>query len=384
MRADSLLKRMVTRWQHRTSEPGSSERGDTLVEVLLAMVILGITSVALLAGFATSIAASAEHRNIASLDASTRIAANEAIADVQQQAQAAEGTPTDPFTCTTPFTPSFGNLTGTFTVTATAAYWTGTTWSTAFSDCSQYQPQQYTMTVTSTSSSNYSTSVTTVVSDPSAPPTPNVGAATQLQWLILPGGGTAGSPIAPQPEVAVEDASGYIVQNDFSSVTLTATPITGTGSLSNTCFGVESYGIVQFSGCSFSGGGTYSITASDGNLTAPQPPVTVTILDAAAGQIGPDRCRVRYREQQGDLGPRHGDPAGRLREPGQRHDGNDGLAQLDLHGCELLHQLHREPGGRLGDHSREPIDGDLLLWGHRGGDTHGDGKRYRLGISHAK
>jgi len=99
MRADSLLKRMVTRWQHRTSEPGSSERGDTLVEVLIAMIILGVASVALLAGFATSIAASAEHRNIASLDASTRIAANEAIADVQQQAQAAEGTPTDPFTC---------------------------------------------------------------------------------------------------------------------------------------------------------------------------------------------------------------------------------------------------------------------------------------------
>ena len=303
MRADSLLKRMVTRWQHRTSEPGSSERGDTLVEVLIAMIILGVASVALLAGFATSIAASAEHRNIASLDASTRIAANEAIADVQQQAQAAEGTPTDPFTCTTPFTPSFGNLTGTFTVTATAAYWTGTTWSNAFSDCSQYQPQQYTMTVTSTSSSSYSTSVTTVVSDPSAPPTPNVGAATQLQWLIQPGGGTAGSPIAPQPEVAVEDASGYIVQNDFSSVTLTATPITGTGSLSNTCFGVESYGIVQFSGCSFSGGGTYSITASDGSLTAPQPPVTVTIASAPAAKLALTGAVSGTASNKATLGP---------------------------------------------------------------------------------
>ena len=66
-----------------------------------------------------------------------------------------------------------------------------------------------------------------------------------------PGGGTAGTPISPQPEVAVEDASNNIVQNDFSSVTLQR-PITGPGSLSGTCFGAESYGIVQFSGCSFS------------------------------------------------------------------------------------------------------------------------------------
>ena len=59
----------------------------------------------------------------------------------------------------------------------------------------------------------------------------------------------AGIPIAPQPEVAVEDSAGNIVQNDFSSVTLQAS---GPGSLSSTCFGVESYGIVQFSGCNLS------------------------------------------------------------------------------------------------------------------------------------
>ena len=72
------------------------EQGDTLVEVLLALVILGIASVALLAGFATSIGASAEHRNLASLDSSTRLAANTAIADIQQQAPATEGSADDP------------------------------------------------------------------------------------------------------------------------------------------------------------------------------------------------------------------------------------------------------------------------------------------------
>jgi type II secretory pathway pseudopilin PulG len=315
MPTTSLFKRVLARWQHRTSETGSSERGDTLVEVLLAMIILGIASVALLAGFATSISASAEHRNVASLDASTRIAANEAIADIQQQAQAAEGTPTDPFTCATPFTPSFGNLTGTFTVAATAAYWTGTSWGSpglnTFSPgpngpgCEQYQPQQYTMVVTSTTSSSYSTSVSTVVSDPSAPPTPNVGTATQLQWLTEPGGGTAGSPIAPQPEVAVEDASGFIVQNDFSSMTLTATPVgSATGSLSNTCFGVESYGIVQFSGCSISAGGNYSIAASDGTLTPPTAgPITVTILNAPPAKLALSGAVSGTASNKATLGP---------------------------------------------------------------------------------
>ena len=305
MRAASIPRRMVARWQHRTGEPDASERGDTLVEVLLAMVILGIASVALLAGFATSIAASAEHRNIASLDASTRIAASEAVGDVQQQAQAAEGTPTDPFTCSSPFTPSFGNLTGTFSVVATAAYWTGSTWSNNFGDCQAYQPQQYTMVVTSTSSTSYSTSVSTVVSDPSAPPTPDVGTATQLEWLIQPGGGTAGSPIAPQPEVAVEDASGYIVQNDFSSVTLTATPVApATGSLSSTCFGAESYGIVQFSGCSISAGGSYSIAASDGTLAPPSAgAVTVTINNAPPAKLALTGAVSGSANNKATLGP---------------------------------------------------------------------------------
>ena len=85
----SFLRRAVAKWQVRSSPSARdrfSEDGDTLVEVLAALVVLGIAAVALLFGFATSITASAEHRNLASLDSSTRIAANEAIADVQQEA----------------------------------------------------------------------------------------------------------------------------------------------------------------------------------------------------------------------------------------------------------------------------------------------------------
>ena len=254
-----IFRRLVAKWQHRTPHTQSSEQGDTLIEVLLAMVILGVASVALLAGFATSIAASAEHRNFASLDASTRVAANEAIADVQQQAQADEDLASNPFACpATPFTPSFSNLTGSFNVTSTVKFWSDTAPAGWGSTCTANLPQQYTLTVTSTSSGSYSTKVTTVISDPSSPGSPSgVGSPAQLQWLIPPGGGTVGTPITPQPEVAVEDSSGNIVQNDFSSVTLEATQTSGsrTGTMSSTCFGVESYGIVQFSGCSLSASG---------------------------------------------------------------------------------------------------------------------------------
>jgi type II secretory pathway pseudopilin PulG len=46
-----------------------SDQGETLVEVLLAVVVIGLTVVALLGGLVTSITASAEHQSISSIDA---------------------------------------------------------------------------------------------------------------------------------------------------------------------------------------------------------------------------------------------------------------------------------------------------------------------------
>ncbi len=44
------------------------EAGDTLIEVLIALAVIGLTAVSLLGGFTTSISASAEHRNLAAED----------------------------------------------------------------------------------------------------------------------------------------------------------------------------------------------------------------------------------------------------------------------------------------------------------------------------
>ena len=111
--------------------------------------------------------------------------------------------------------------------------------------------------------------VTTVVSDPAAPALPgSAGAAYQLAWLQQPQatGNFADTPFTPQPEVAIEDKTGDIVSSDFSSVTLSIMSAPAGGSISNTCSGVDAYGIVQFSDCSVNLAGSYQIQAVDPGL----------------------------------------------------------------------------------------------------------------------
>ena len=259
----SALKRWLV--SHHPSMRGYSEEGDTLVEVLLALIVLSIAGLALLVGFATAITASSEHRNLASEDSSDRVAANTALADIQQEAQQFANQANDPFSCPDTFTPTFSNLTGHFQVTVPAPnYWNATTsqWQ---SGCIAHAAQQYTLTIASTSGS-FQTVETTVVSDPGAPLPPNGnGIPYQLVWVQQPTGGSAYAPVSPQPEVAVEDISGDIVTSDFSSVTLNLMSGPTGGTISNTCSGVESYGIVQFSDCSMSTAGSYEIQAVDSN-----------------------------------------------------------------------------------------------------------------------
>ena len=294
-RTVAWLQHAFERWLIDRRDPRvqiSFERGDTLVEVLLALAVLGIAGLALLTAFATSITASADHRNLASLDSSERIAANRAIADIQQEAQQYADQASDPFSCPDTFTPTFSNVTGLFQVTYTMGWWNGSSFQTGTSNCISDAPQQYTLTVSSSSNSSFSSQVTTVITDPGAPSCPNypncAGVSSQLQWVPptgAGGSGTAYSPVTPQPEVAVEDAGGDIVSSDFSSVTLQVVSGPAGGTISNTCSGVESYGIVQFSDCSMSAAGTYSIRAVDGSLT-PTTPASFTISPATATKIG--------------------------------------------------------------------------------------------------
>ena len=286
----------------------SSEAGDTLVEVLLSLVILGIAAMALVTGFAVAITSSANHRSLTTLDASVRGATDAAIAQVQQNQALAFGTCPNTYTSTT-FLQNQHPLGNSFTITgATVQYWSTTTQ--AFSSnlttnpCTNYGPQQWTLTV---SNGKYTTTTSTVIYDPAVPLNTNpIGQAAKLVWLQSPTTGVVNSPLSPQPEIAVEDASGDIISNDFSSVTLT---ISGPGSLSSTCSGVESYGVVPFGDCSVNvAGGPYQLSASDSNIGSPPTafpaPNTFSVSPAPAAKlVFKTSALTAYASSNATLGP---------------------------------------------------------------------------------
>ena len=76
--------------RHRRQPVGAtgrvrSEAGDTLIEVLISIAILGITIAALLGALVTTITSASEHRSLASLDTVLRSYAEQLKYDVQLQ-----------------------------------------------------------------------------------------------------------------------------------------------------------------------------------------------------------------------------------------------------------------------------------------------------------
>jgi type II secretory pathway pseudopilin PulG len=252
-----------------------SEAGDTLVEVLLAIVVLGLTSVALLTAFGTMISSSAEYRGLATMDTVLRSASEQAISQVGQQsalfASCGSAGPSGPGQV------NFSLPAGYTAVVSSVQYWNASatppafnppsTWSgTSFSPCIPNAPALLTITVTA-ASSGASSSIRSVVDEQQGRSVTGAGAATQLVFLTEPGNGTAGSNLSPQPAVAVEDANGNIVYSDLSDVQLTISGGPSGATLSDTCTGSEFYGVVTFSDCSVNTAGTgYSLTATDGAL----------------------------------------------------------------------------------------------------------------------
>lgn len=70
---------------HKRRGRRKNEVGDTLIEILLAMLVIGIGATALLAGFGTAIGASAEHRSLATIDTVLKSFAETTKFQVQEQ-----------------------------------------------------------------------------------------------------------------------------------------------------------------------------------------------------------------------------------------------------------------------------------------------------------
>ena len=242
------------------------EAGDTLIEILIAIVILGIASVALLVAFAASISASAVHRSIATFDTVLRSATQQAISQIQQQP--------DPLYVSCAYTSTYQtgpnqvvfSLPPTYSASVSQVqYWNGTTFTTNHAQCIANSPQWITIVVKNNVTGQQFPS-NFIVDDPYAPPVPVGGPAYQLVFVQQPSGADAGTAFGTQPAIAIEDASGNVVTTDLSPVTLTITTGTGTSGavLSQYCTGVENSGVVTFSGCSINLAGlNYQLTATD-------------------------------------------------------------------------------------------------------------------------
>ena len=186
--------------QNSTRRRRDSDRGDTLVEVLIALVILGLAAVALLVAFATSMSASAEHRNIATY--------NEVLSTASQAVISAYQTTPSLFQCPVtypnPTLPSpYSADTVTFgTGASVVQYWNGGAFQPG---CLANVPEKITIGVTGIPSRYTNTFVVTLLSSSSA--TANTGTATSIAFSQAPaptGGATSGVPLTNLSEPIIE------------------------------------------------------------------------------------------------------------------------------------------------------------------------------------
>ncbi len=257
-----------------SDRPGRSEAGDTLIEILIALAVMGIVVVSMLLAFSTAIFGSTTYRNLASMDTVLRSAAEEATAAIQSHDSGSDNT-TNAFFCQDSLTSlnglfNFNLATGysaqftAVTPTSPIEYWSGTTTS---STCVPDESSLY-VTVTVTGPNGAVSHITFIVYDPLGTPAQPCTAPTQLIFNTSPSNSIAGSPFSDQPVVWIEDKSGLDTCAGASALTLSITPGTGTsGATLSQCSASVFGGVVTFDNCLINTIGTnYTLTASDGSL----------------------------------------------------------------------------------------------------------------------
>ncbi len=282
----------------------ASESGDTLIEILIALVVLGMASVALIIAFGTSISASSDHRQLSSSGIALDSISQQVIADMQATPSLFEC----PYVFSSYEAATFGaavgspnyinipaNFTATFDTSNTypVEYWNTSTNSFSTGNpattgsCAAGQPQLITISVTNTLT-NVTYNNSFVVDSPldtvsGSGPTATYGTADQLVFTTQPGSSTSGNSLpTPVPAVTVEDSSGNTVLDDLSPVLLSLVQPGGAavtnGATLTGCSGLESEGVVTFTGCAVSAQGTYELEATDGDFagTFYSQPFTVT------------------------------------------------------------------------------------------------------------
>ncbi|MHB1569300.1 MAG: putative Ig domain-containing protein, partial [Solirubrobacteraceae bacterium] len=252
-----------------------------MIEVLLALVVLALAALALIIAFTTTIAASAQHRQLARNDTVLATASEETIAAIENKPTLfidACSTPivrypfystNQGFPLPAPYTADA--LSGTpgylvqYASTNPVEYWDGTAFTPT---CVAGAPQLITITLVGTGYSN-----SFVVDYPVGTSGASLasGGADHLVFLRQPGCAEetcyAGSPLTQQPIVEVADSAGNPVTTDLSPVILQISANSPSTGVLSGCQGNEVLGVVTFTGCTLGSGGNYILTASDGSLT---------------------------------------------------------------------------------------------------------------------
>lgn len=251
------------------------DRGDTLIEVLLSLVILGLAALSMIVAFGTSLTASGQHRNLTTAETYAKTVANHVASNVQAV--------TSNFLCTSPptaaiytgLTSAVALPTGYSAAVTGLSYWNAAT-SSWGATCVANAPQLISLSVTSPSGAVNTVSV--VVDNPAAPTIPVTSTPTKLVFTVPPTGASVGAAMSGQPQLAYEDALGTVANNYYppTPVTLTVTPVGSSpaATLIN-CLRQSGLGYVNFSGCEIDTAGTYQLQATDGTFTAA--PVTFTV-----------------------------------------------------------------------------------------------------------
>ncbi|HVA07046.1 MAG TPA: IPT/TIG domain-containing protein, partial [Acidimicrobiales bacterium] len=342
---------LAERGRRRGPDRGRSEAGDTLIEVLIALVVIGLTATAILGAFATTISASGEQRHLVAADAFLRSFVETATYDISLSTAPA---PPPVFVACASSVPSAysqiatnaSNSTFTVTITGISAPPAGCT-------TTQPAPEQITAKVSTKGASD---STTFVVYPPSATVpaiassvtsiTPNHGPAGGGTSVTISGSGftgvqsvsfgsvaassftvggasmiTAVSPVGTGVvDVTVKTGAGTTPTNPFDQFTYAPTvtgiaPTTGSA-VGGTTVAISGTGFVGASNVYFGGTAASSYTVgSASSITAISPSglagtVDVTVTTAAGTSTTSSADRFTYQITVSAISPNSGPVSG--------------------------------------------------------------------------
>ncbi len=256
------------------------DRGDTLIEVLVALVVLGITALAIIIAFSTSISASQEHRDLATANIVMSSYSQQAISQIEQSSKLFgcdyESQPNpneteteyvlDSVSSQLTIPPNYGSFSASI---QSVLFWNSTTsqWQTSCMHGTN-PPLEVTVTVSNGKGQTYTNQF--VVDLPSG----NLGSGNDLSNGIIsqvvitsPPGGAAGSsgvPFSPQPVVTVLDNNNEIVGSSFPYINLSIVSGPSAAATITGYSASDTNGVATFSGATINTTvpGTYVINAS--------------------------------------------------------------------------------------------------------------------------